>query len=129
VFEDKICSLLQCLKTDGLHILLCFLKTVHFPGDSPPFTLCSVFAASRLKDVQAAAEAAAIAMQREVAAEVTPPPRTDPKIAVMNLLQVGHRAACDVPVSGCSTAQFPCGLGARRNVLAATHALWRLHHC
>lgn len=44
-------------------------------------------AASRLKDVQAAAEAAAIAMQREVAAEVTSPPRTDPKIAVMNLVQ------------------------------------------
>ena len=43
---------------------------------------------ARLKGVEAAAEAAAVTMQEEIAADVAPPPRTDPKIAVLNLVQV-----------------------------------------
>ena len=50
--------------------------------------------------MQAAAEAAAVTMQREVAAEVTPPPRTDPKIAVMNLLQASTGVCTSSQSSG-----------------------------
>jgi len=41
----------------------------------------------RLKELEAAADAATKTMQLEVAADVMPPPATDPKIAVMNLVQ------------------------------------------
>lgn len=45
-------------------------------------------AEQRLIEARCAADAAVWAMQKEVAADVEPPPSVDPKIAVMNLLQV-----------------------------------------
>ncbi len=55
--------------------------------------LCeSRHAGARLKEVEAAAQAAAVTMQKEVAADSAPPPRVDPKIAVLNLLQASCHA-------------------------------------
>lgn len=56
------------------------------------FLCASRHAGARLKEVEAAAQAAAVTMQKEVAADSAPPPRVDPKIAVLNLLQ----ASCHV---------------------------------
>lgn len=47
------------------------------------------YAEQRRIEAQHAADAAVRAMQKEVAADVEPPRSVDPKIAVMNLLQVG----------------------------------------
>lgn len=52
----------------------------------------------RLKELEAAADAATKTVQLEAAADVMPPPATDPKIAVMNLVQVDLR-----PVTSFST--------------------------
>lgn len=72
---------------------------------------------ARLKDVQAAADAAAVTMQREVAADVEPPPRTDPKIAVMNLLQVGKPVWVRLSVD----TGTPNGLERQFEAVAAAH--------
>ncbi len=50
--------------------------------------------------MRAAADAAAVTMQAEIAADVAPPPRTDPKIAVLNLLQASPAASlCPSPAA------------------------------
>lgn len=48
----------------------------------------------RLKQARAAADAAAETMQKEIIADIEPPATADPKIAVMNLIQV---RPCDPP--------------------------------
>ena len=52
----------------------------------------------KLKEAKAAAAAAAAAMHREVLADVEPPATTDPKIAILNLIQVwAHSEGLDPP--------------------------------
>ena len=65
--------------------------------------VASVCPGLRLKEVTAAADAAAQTMKQEIAADVSPPPSTDPKIAVMNLIQVPQT------LTSCSTFLSPTG--------------------
>ena len=51
----------------------------------------------RLKQARAAAEAAAATMHKEIVADIEPPPTTDPKIAVMNLIQARAGGCSHLP--------------------------------
>ena len=48
---------------------------------------CGAIIEAKLKEARAAAAAASAAMHREVLADVEPPATTDPKIAILNLIQ------------------------------------------
>ena len=63
----------------------------------------------QLRKLRAAADAAAVAMHKEIVADIEPPATTDPKIAVMNLVQVSTGLYRPVLTTDPAHAYSTCG--------------------